>query len=270
MNVNCDPSRLRALWHIMLRDDVRRYGQYLLAGLGVIFAIITLNTHFQDYHVTSLPEKYIYDPVTGFESGFFVLGLFVLGCLSASYIGAPLGQKTTAISALMLPASQLEKYLMRWVIFVPGFFICYMLGICIVDFSHLLVEMMHGMPLSHIRLAIAEDPFTGCGPLFYSAFFALQSVFALGGTVWPKHGVRSTVAALFVLGILFSILQAILISVLLFSLADTSLRIVEHSFEFIAREYREWVLSAILWAMAIFNYVLAYFRVKESEIINRF
>lgn len=270
MNVNCDSSRMRALWHIMLRDDVRRYGQYLLAGLGVIFAIIIFYTHFRDYSFANLPDRYLYDPVTGFETGFFIIGLFVLGCLSASYIGAPLGQKTTAISSLMLPASQMEKYLMRWAIFVPGFFICYMLGICVIDITHLLVELVHGMPLSHIRLAIAEDPFANDGPLFYSAFFALQSVFALGGAVWPKHGVRSTVAALFVLGLLFSIFQGILISFIIYSFANRPFEIVDSSFHLIPEGLREWVLAAILWAMTIFNYVLTYFRIKEAEIINRF
>ena len=101
-------ERLHALWAIELREDVRRYGLQLLIGLGVILAIVLYMTYQSNY--SNENNYYSYDPVAGTETFLYPLGLFIMGCLSGTYISAPLGNKASAISFLMIPASQPVSY----------------------------------------------------------------------------------------------------------------------------------------------------------------
>lgn len=263
-------DRLKALWAIEMREDVRRYGIHLLVGLGVILAIVLFSTYTADYEIER--DFYsTYDPVQSMETVLFVLGLFIMGCLSATYIAAPLGNKATAISSLMLPASQKEKYVTRLIIFVPMFFVAYMLGITIIDVAHYIIALLHGGTQENVFLAIADEPFVGNwreSGLTYLGFFFLQSCFALGGAVWPKRGVLGTIGTGFVLGFIYSVFSTALASIFVF-FSDRDLTNIFNYFDI-----SETTITAITYAVGIiaivFNYVLTYYRIKEAEIVNRF
>lgn len=265
MKTSFDKHRLRALWDIELHEDVRQFGIKLLVGLGIILAIVVFVTY-----ITYYPEEprnyYPSDSAAATEESIFTLGLYVLGCISATYIAAPLGKKDTAISMLMLPASNAEKFLLRFLVFVPGFFICYYLGIVFIDFCHYAVALIKGAHHSCIQSGVASSFFmpSSIGDfIIFLTFFLIQSAFALGSSLWPKHGIRNTVGAVFLLTTLYSIFYTILASI--FPFKD----IINYGYDF------DFDIIRIIWifgllVMTITNYVLTYYRIKEAEIINRF
>ena len=98
--------------------------------------------------------------------------------------------------------------------------------------------------------------------LFVSAYFAVQSFFLLGSVIWPRNSLVKTFAAGVCIIIVYTLIAAALMKVFLpdnFYMANPG----------IPNETMLTLISTGLCLFALFNWVLAYFRFKESEIINR-
>ena len=91
-------------------------------------------------------------------------------------------------------------------------------------------------------------------------YFFCQSSFVLGSTIWPKNAFLKT----FVAGAI------IFITYVLFILWMNDLFDIGTTLDRSLDKERVWITLAIVFSIcALFNWTLAYFRLKESEIINR-
>lgn len=259
------------LWAV-LRHDLKDYGKKYLMWTGILIGTLAAITAFaamQKYYLydPAFYAPHSFDPMKTFGHLLFWFGIIITGCVVAAQTFAPLGTKGGAISNLMLPATQLDKYLTRWIICVPAFIAVYYLCFQLVDVLRYLT--LYTLIDDHQYLHFfGFDVFDmGRQEKFLLLSLALfgQSFFVLGSAVWPKHGFLYTALSVFAIEAASAITAGIYYSFL----------IRRDNFE-TAMNYNGFDSNAFCWTIVgfaflgtVINYVLAYFRYKEIEIIPR-
>lgn len=184
----------------------------------------------------------------------FCLGSIVFTCVVASFSFSKMKSKQGRIADLTLPASHFEKFLVRWLntvvlsmlAFVIVFFIADLLRVFI--FGILYPELPISLT-SMIDFAFSEE-----GRIFKMWLFnlmLLQSVYFLGSVCMPKYSLIKTFVVVMLVTICYSVFM---MWISLFN--DAKLQTSEHI------EY--WYCG-----MTIINYIVAYYRYRESEVIHR-
>jgi len=196
-------------WMMVTRhwaENRRRYLLYLLA----VAALMIIWNGFNLLMEKDLPMQYRHQLPTYF------IGLFLTGCIFASTLFNPLGNKKEAIQYLSVPASQLEKFLCALLYGVLLFFILYNVLFYLVDIPFVRLSRQLSAP-SRV-LPIYETPmrdrtgvinvFADNGmaidggsaiPVFMLAFFAIQSMFILGSIYFSRFAFIKTVIAVLLL-----------------------------------------------------------------------
>ena len=194
----------------------------------------------------------------------FIFGFGFLSCISASCIMEPMKTKAGRISFLMYPASMFEKYLSRWLIYTIGFSVAFLIAYWLADCTKVLVCSLTNPDLRPIvrTLSVADwKSFDMSGMEWLknvSILCFLQSLFVLGSSIWPKHALVKTMATLVIFGIANMLLT---MGVVYNTSLDGPIR---HNLP-----DSDWISIIICSAIALFCWTIAYFRFKESEIINR-
>ena len=128
--------------------------------------------------------------------------------------------------------------------------------------------------MKHYKKRISEgrgkDYYTVCrtGLQFgavIAGYFFVQSLFVLGSTIWPKNSFLKTFASGTIIWIVYFLVGVFMSKMLLQSNKH-------YSFpdNIIMSDEAMWgLLIAVSIFFTLFNWILAYFRFKESEIINR-
>lgn len=220
------------------------------------------------------------DPAWDFLLVLFMWGLFGFGSLSASFTMEKMKSKTGRLSALMTPATPFEKFFSRWFVSTIVFLVVFLIAYKLADYTRVLIYSLKYPEIGQIaatplgRLlkpdSLTEDvsgyyffPSINILLLCISLYFFVQSLFVLGSSVWPKNAFLKTFAAGIVIVIIY-VLVAIGLSNLLFDGG--------RSFYF-SRDFSEELIANIVTSLAVImtlvNWTIAYFRFKESEIINR-
>ena len=97
-----------------------------------------------------------------------------------------------------------------------------------------------------------------------SGYFFVQSLFVLGSSIWPKNSFLKTFASGTIIGIVYFLVAALVSRGLLEgSNKHYSGGVLE------SQEVVMWIVIGVGIFFALVNWTLAYFRFKESEIINR-
>lgn len=243
---------------------------------GIMAIAFVWNGYFQYNHPESLINRGVTrDPIWTFELIIFLWAVIIMGMLSASFIMERMKTKTNRIAMLMTPATMFEKFLSRWLVFTFGFFIVFLIAFKMADWTRMAVYMVSypelkdiisSAPLSHlVGTEQYWTAFQSCDSfmLGISAYFFAQSLFVLGSSIWPKNSFVKTFSAIVVIAIIYIAIGASLVKILFDmhgghggnpNISDEVLML--------------WV-TIIFFGMAVFNWVVAYFRFKESEIINR-
>ena len=232
--------------------------------------------YFQyNYPVGLINRGITQDPIWTFELGAFIWALVIMGLLSASFIMERMKTKTNRIAMLMTPATMFEKFFSRWLVFTFGFLIVFLIAFKLADWTRVVVYMVSypelkdiisSTPLSHL---VGKEQFwtvfADCNyfMLGISAYFFVQSLFVLGSSIWPKNSFVKTFSAIVVVAIIYIAIGSALAKILF------EARGVHGVNQDISDEAMTLWTTIIFFGMAIFNWVVAYFRFKESEIINR-
>lgn len=207
----------------------------------------------------------------------FIWGLVIMGCLSASFTMERMKTKTNRISMLMTPATLFEKFFARWLVFTFSFLIVYLIAYKLADWTRVLLFMakypemdsIGSVPLCSYLVAGCRDSMEhwtafSDGRKFLlgvSGYFFLQSCFVLGSSIWPKNAFLKTFATGVILVIVYTLVGTTLIK-LLFDGNRIDL-------DWPSEETGMALVTVLFFIMTLVNWVLAYFRFKESEIINR-
>jgi hypothetical protein len=220
-----------------------------------------------------------------------------LGLLFASTFMTPMNSKTKRISYLTLPASHSEKYLSRWLITTVGysalFFVALYIvdslrvGICAVYYPQFDIKFLDFSELFRTGHAIPENGVIKPGICVFDSevifafalciYLFLQSLFILGSTFWEKTTFVKTFTAISVIVFLYIMLcrWTILLS---YEGDFRGFTNVLDSFEPVIRSENSFLtnrddglmlLSSVLSVFTLANWVLAFFRFRESEIIKR-
>ena len=213
------------------------------------------------------------DSTWEFNLVIFMWGLCVFGCLSASFTMERMKSKTGRLSVLMTPATSFEKYFSRWLVFTVVFLIVFLITYKLADYTKVLVyslvypenNAIAITPLSHL-FGENTDYYTvfkhtHTFVLMIASYFFCQSCFVLGSSVWPKNSFIKT----------FSAGMIIFIAYVLIVVGFAKL-IWPDQISYnpdMSEETAFACLSAIAVLFTLTNRTLAYFRFKESEIINR-
>lgn len=186
----------------------------------------------------------------------FMLGLIVI--VSASMMFSDFGNKASRLDALMLPASALEKYLTRWIIFVPLTALACMIGFEIIDVIRcFLISLKYGTdaPVHMIGFHLFSDNLFA-ETLPFLIFNLYIAIFALGAIVWPRLSCIKTFAVVSLLQVVYSWWLVILMPML------TANLIIHYNASLI---YQEIIVAVVTFVI----YVIAYYRLKEIELVQR-
>ncbi|WP_370794889.1 hypothetical protein [Bacteroides stercorirosoris] len=243
---------------------------------GIMAIAFVWNGYFQYNHPEGLINRGItQDPIWTFELGAFVWALVIMGLLSASFIMERMKSKTNRIAMLMTPATMFEKFFSRWLVFTFGFLIVFLIAFKLADWTRVAVYMVSYPELKDIIASTPLSHLVGKGQFWtvfddcnyfmlgVSAYFFAQSLFVLGSSIWPKNSFVKTFSAIVVVAIIYIAIGSVLAKILF------EARGVRGVNQNISDEAMTLWTTIIFFGMAIFNWVVAYFRFKESEIINR-
>lgn len=210
------------------------------------------------------------DPVWSFSLVLFIWSLWGFGCLSASFTMEKMKTKTSRIAILMLPATPFEKFFSRWMVSTVAFLLVFLISYKLADYTRVLIytlaypekQMIAPVDLSH--LVGDAQYYTLCSTYLQfvaiiSGYFFIQSLFVLGSSVWPRNSFLKTFATGAITAMVYISVGAFLTKSLLYGKNIVFMSEVE--------TFTTLIIGCVLFTCV--NWVLAYFRFKESEIINR-
>ncbi len=240
---------------------------------GLMAVVMIWNAHFA-YRYNTNPT---HDRTWEFLLIAFVWALWGFGCLSASFMMEKMKTKTGRTSALMIPVTPFESFFARWFVHTVVFLVVFLIAYKLADYTRVLLysliypEMEFILPVNLAHLVgKVKGYYTLCptgwefGALM-AAYFFVQSLFVLGSTIWPKNSFLKTFAAGAVIVAVYS-LTAIGLS----ELVDNSNKYYPFPQSVHASDETAWGLFILVVSFfTLLNWTLAYFRFKESEIINR-
>lgn len=237
---------------------------------GVMAVVMVWNGYFA-YRGT---YDYENDPAWVFLLVVFIWALWGFGGLSASFTMERMKSKTSRTSMLMVPATPFEKFFSRWFVFTVVYLVVFLISYKLADYTRLIIyslaypekDFIAPVALSH--LVGDEKYYTLCNSglefgALMSGYFFVQSLFVLGSSIWPKNSFLKTFAAGTVIVMVYFLAGILMSKILLENGQYYSGGIFES---------KDTILSIIIVAgifFALMNWTLAYFRFKESEIINR-
>lgn len=245
----------------------------LMYGVLAIALVWNAYVEYDDYRGREAIEENVWT----FGVASFLWGITVMGCLSASFTMERMKTKTSRMAMLMAPATMFEKFFARWLVFTFGFLAAYLVAYKLADWTRVLIFMakypdmdcITQVPLgsymvSECRVCTGHwTAFSDCRHFVVavSGYFFLQSCFVLGSSIWPKNAFLKTFTAGVVMVIAYAMIGTMLANWLFKGgYVDLDGPSEEAAFA---------LATAFFFAMALFNWVLAYFRFKESEIIHR-
>ena len=242
----------------------------------LLYGVMTVAMVWNGYFEYRGSYKSSEDPAWSFLLVAFIWGLWVFGCLSASFTMEKMKTKTNRTSTLMTPATPFEKFFSRWFVFTVVFLVVFLITYKLADYTRVIVysltypekDFIAPVDLSHL-IGKGKDYYTLCrtGLEFgavIAGYFFVQSLFILGSTIWPKNSFLKTFASGTIIVIVYFLVGALMTKILL----NNNLY-----YSFPRREISDENMMILLIVactfIALFNWILAYFRFKESEIINR-
>lgn len=244
--MNDQLSGRRLLW--LLRAEGLRNSRSWLIGLGTA-ALVAL--------LLSLLGAWDLRVGNGFYQSFFVAALFALGTIATSQSFVDLHGRTTNMAFLLLPASALEKTLVRLVLMTVGVFACLLVLTTVLSW---LLEGLNTVLFGVQRATFV--PTDRLAWLMLPHYLVAQSLFFLGAAWFRKLHYVKTVGAAIVIVIGLSFIAG----GLGWLVGPTSCRNADClEFPFI-----DWLVDAApvayFYLLPVFCWFVAWLRVTEAQV----
>ena len=242
---------------------------------GVMAVVMVWNGYFEYRYWHS---GQIEDPAWTFLLVVFIWSLWGFGCLSASFTMEKMKTKTSRTSMLMVPATPFEKFFSRWFVFTVVFLVIFLISYKLADYTRFIIyslaypeekDFIIPVDLSHL-VGERKTYYTLCrtglqfGALL-SAYFFVQSLFVLGSSIWPKNSFLKTFASGTVIAIVYFLLAVFMSKMFL----ENGNYYSENVFTGMSEDTAMSIMIVLGIFFTLMNWTLAYFRFKESEIVNR-
>lgn len=197
----------------------------------------------------------------------FMLSLFA--CLGASQFHSGYATAGGRLNELMNPASTLEKFCSRLIFCVVGVPLVYAACWEIADWVRVFVldSYFNVSTTKHVSILDAGNMIFERHNIILSWFSlaSSQAAYVLGSTIWPKNSFIKTLGAMAVVQFIYGF-AAGYVSSTLFHGRTVDVPVVD--FQAIADIFINTVTIASI-VSALFCYIVAYFRMREDEIIQR-
>jgi len=285
MNNTFNIKRFGYVFRKDLMENWKRYILLFITMLGIM-AIAFICFSLINYNIM----ENSFSNHSGINSNMLIMTLLMFagfGLLFASTLMNPMNNKIKRISYLINPASNLEKYLSRWIIMTIAYIIVFFIALYVVDILRvgITAAAYPDMDVKFLDLSklIRENDEVGSRYYIFrnnyyfffalSIYFLMQSLFVLGSTFWEKTTFVKTFSVVTVLIIFFFLFCYFAIKLFYGDFDDFGN--VMNSFEFMyKRNFDENLVlkftSCVISVFTLINWVFAFFRFRESEIIKRF
>ena len=261
-------SRFGKLFYKEISENWKLYGLQVLV-MYVAMAITLIWYSYTDYTSFNTLAKTNDLNVHIFTLVFWMWSWWTFICLGTSFAFKTMKGKTGRITMLMTPVTAFEKFFFRWLIYVLVLPLLILLSIWLADYTRVFVysAIYPEMPFIEVTdfkhfVDQGDGGYSLChswvdGSLLILLNVYIQSFFLLGSIIWPKNSFIKTLIA-FVLFVFLYYWVVVGFS----HFTENSALANLNSFIF------KWghVLFPVL---TIINWVLTYFRLKESEVIHR-
>lgn len=189
----------------------------------------------------------------------------------ASTMFACVRHKKSAISFLMHPASNLEKYLTRWIYVTIGWTIVLTVSFFVADYFRVLFNMLMGWHAteSYLGMVFTDSLWNAesmrsllnalslssamAGVILVLAFVWTHSFYILGSAFFRRHPFILTSLAIVAIDIVLGI---------------TGYNMTDSLFHHILSDAERCVAAVILLALIVFNYWASYRLFKRTNVIN--
>ena len=274
---------IRRFGLVLSKDFHERWKKYGLQFL-TMFGVMTV--FFTWYAYDNGPEDFLRDNMRLLQlASFLFLGL---GIFYASTLMDSMREKTKRIAYLTTPASHFEKFLSRWLIVTIGYTIAFFIAFWLADtirvafLSYKYPEfniqflnfdyLVKPEEVNNSRDYVFSDK--GLFGLCIGLYFLLQSLFILGATFWEKSSFIKTFSAGAVVVFSFLLLNYWMIKIVIhdmegFEKAMDTLFLRSNIREEISENTALLIMTCFLSFCALLNWIIAFFRFRESEIIKR-
>ncbi len=194
--------------------------------------------------------------------------------IAGTWIFADMGTKAQRIKVKMLPATDLEKYIVRWLGVTLGTMVVGMVSYCVADALRMLTCLVAGVDClqctipDFIRLLFTNGDDTPVNQINSAAFnqgiyflatgwvMWAQSLYVLGGTLLRRYQFVTTTAVHIVLFLIMSIfISSSPVDV------ELTVRSSDNSTTFYA-------VGALLMAVAVANWWLSYRVFRRMQVVN--
>lgn len=283
MNNIFDIKRFGLLAKKDLAENWKKYMLALLLMLGVTSILfIWVSTNYYEnvmVYMEGNSSRYNY-----LSESLFVVGMLlflIYGCLSASWLMDPIRDKTRKIAYLTNPASTFEKYLIRWGLLVVLFLFLYAMIFFVADFVQWLVSTVcyPELDVKSLDMSVLIGKSSAeYNPIFrewkllfmaFSIYFFIQSLFILGATFWPKNTFIKTFCAGFIIFLIYIVLCWGIIAALFDNGMSGFTDVVEDVLVRNNQDRFTYIITGGFSFFAVLNWVLGYFRFRETEVIKR-
>lgn len=228
---NFDVQRFTLLMKHELTEHSRSYLRFILGAFAAFFIINIFISYETALLHTSMPIDDIAGPILHSVSGASIVIIVLLMIVSISNIYSNMNTKQERIRFLMLPATNLEKYLCRWLQFSVIGTLLIIAAYCAADICCWMVRSMLGHGLGLSMTYFFDDIYHG---LFYHrvwkdgliAFYdfapiesllliALLSTYHLGGAFFRRVPYIFTTLASIAVGIVQIIIGTAIIPIII-------------------------------------------------------
>ena len=192
----------------------------------------------------------------------FMFGAF--GCIAASVAFSDMKSKVGRISAIMLPATAFEKFIVRWIAVVPILFGLMIAGFYIGDLTRIFVSWVADVPIPYgTSYHHITNPWTALyfhngmlNAIMITGYLSLQAPFFFGAILWPKLSLIKTIAALWIIQIIIGIFMVTIPwSSMLYHIYDNT---------WAAKVQTTILVTNIIISLGF--YFLTYWRFKRSQV----
>jgi hypothetical protein len=259
----------KRFWYLLSRDFLAVY-RPLLVTLGASGVVVLFFSFISSALQGTGRIHYFF---------FFVI-LYTVGCILASLVFNPMHKKEKNMEFLMMPASILEKFLVKWLLVTVGFPLAMILmssGVSLISegINKLLFDRVH-------VFFNPVDPAIWKGLLFFMIF---QSLFFLGGAyfrkvqfIWSLLLIGTFAFVALILSIVFigmvmwtSFLESAVTMTTMNQIggAGNTMDLAVFLQNALGSKYNiiSWTIRISFFGLlAPLSYVIAYFRLKESQV----
>ena len=266
------------------RENWKKYGLQFLTLFGIMAVWMTWNFYNRFQYLQKYPSNNENIDIQLLQSlSILFLGF---GIFFASTLMNPMREKTMRISFLSTPVSNFEKYISRWLIVTIGYIIAFFIALWIADVVRV-AFMSYKYPeigfkfIDFSRLVKPEIENSSRNYAFFnksyfilwvSIYALLQSLFLLGTTFWEKASFIKTFSASAVIIFLYIYLNRIMIQIFNHDINSFGGKFSYYVSNLLNNPSDNDVMllsTCIFIFITIFCWVIAFFRFRESEIINR-